>query len=191
MSATTKLITADELLMMPHREGRNDIRLELIRGELKKMSLTGAVHGILCVRIGVALEGFVELHDLGLVFGTGTGFLLSRDPDSVLGPDVAFLRKERLRDIENIEKFVPFGPDLAVEVLSPSNTVTEMDEKIALYFAAGSRSVWIVNPRQKTVAVYTSPHDVRILGVNDTLEGGEVLPGFALELSKLFAAVKR
>ena len=85
---------------------------------------------------------------------------------------------------------MPFAPDLAVEVLSPSNTVREMEQKIDLYFGAGSRMVWIVSPERRTVSVYTSPFEVRILREQDTLEGGDVLPGFSYELSKLFAAVQ-
>ena len=191
MSTTTRLVTADELLAMPRRdEHGNDIRLELIRGEVKRMSPTGGTHGLLCGRLTVAVGNFVESNDLGAVFGAETGFLVERGPDSVLGIDAAFVSRGRLAQVENFDKFVPFAPDLAVEVLSPSNTVNEIDEKIALYFAAGSRLVWIVNPKRRTVAVYASPFDVRILGERDALDGGGVLPGFSYELSRLFAAVK-
>lgn len=191
MSTTTRPITADELLVMPHRdEHGNDCRLELIRGELKVVSPSKPLHGILCARIAAALSNFVEPRELGLIFGAETGCLVEHDPDSVLGVDAAYVSRERLESIENFEKFMPFAPDLAVEVLSPSNTVSEMDEKIAMYFAAGSRSVWVVNPKRRTVAVYTSPFDVRILGERDTLGGGDVLPGFALGLSNLFADLK-
>lgn len=191
MSTTTRLITADELLTMPHYEGRNSIRLALIRGELKKMSPTGGTHGILCARIATAITNFVDEKSLGEVFGAETGFIIERDPDTVIGADVAFVSHERMKDVENLDKFLPFAPDLAVEVLSPGNTVQEIDEKIARYFAAGSRAVWVFDPKRRTVAVYRSPSGVRILGGQDALDGGEVLPGFALDLAKLFAAVKR
>ena len=191
MSTTTRLITADELLAMPHYEGRNDIRLALIRGELKKMSPTGGTHGILRATIGAELIIFVREKDLGLVFGAETGFVVERDPDTVIGADVAYVSHERMKDVENLDKFLPFAPDLAVEVLSPGNTVQEIDEKIARHFAAGSRAVWVFKPKQRAVAVYGSPFDVRILGEQDTLDGGEVLPGFALDLSKLFAVVTK
>ena len=191
MSTTTRLITADELLTMPHYEGRNSIRLALIRGELKKMSPTGGTHGILCATIGAELIIFVREKDLGLVFGAETGFIVERDPDTVIGADVAFVSHERMKAVENLDKFLPFAPDLAVEVLSPGNTIDEIEEKVAFYFAAGSRAVWVFNPKKRAVAVYGSPFDVRIRGEQDTLDGGEVLPGFALDLSKLFAAVKK
>ncbi len=192
MSTTTRLITADELLSMPHRDAQgNDCRLALIRGEVKTLSPTGGVHGILCIKLGAALLDFVEAHELGEVFGAETGFVVERAPDSVIGADLAFVSRERMATVENIYKFIPFAPDLAVEVLSPGNTVQEIDEKIAFYFAAGSRAVWIVNPKSRTVAAYSSEVEVRILGEAETLEGGDVLPGFSYELSRLFAAVKR
>jgi len=190
MSMTTRLITADELLVMPHRdEHGNDCRLELIRGEVKRMSPTGGTHGILCAEIAFVLRSFVRANGLGRVFGAETGFLVERNPDSVLGIDAAFVSSERMQSVQNLDKFVPFAPDLAVEVLSKGNTVAEINEKIALYFAAGSRQVWVVNPRRRTVAVYRSPSEARVLGEQDTLEGGDVLPGFELRLSELFGAL--
>jgi Uma2 family endonuclease len=192
MRTTTRLITADELLVMPHRdEHGNDCRLELIRGELKVMSPSKLLHGIVCARIAAALINFVEPNDLGVAFGAETGFVVERDPDSVLGADAAFVSHERLAAVEDIDKFFPSAPDLAVEVMSPSNTMREMGEKVALYFGAGARAVWVFNPKKKTVAVYTSPTDVQVLSEHDTLEGGEVLSGFRLELSKLFAVAKK
>jgi Uma2 family endonuclease len=192
MSTTTRLVTADELLVMPHRDEQgNDCCLELIRGEVKRMSPGGGTHGKLCLKVGAVLLGFVEARDPGDVFGAETGFTVEHDPDSVLGTDAAFVTKERLQSVQDPDKFLPFAPDLAVEVLSKSNTVAEMDEKIALYFAAGTRLVWVINPRRRTAAVYSSPTEVRILAEQDSLDGGEVLPGFSYELSKLFSVVKQ
>ena len=192
MSTTTRPVTADELLVMPHRdEHGNDCRLELIRGEVKRMSPTGRTHGKLCLKLGAVLLDFVESNDLGEALGAETGFTVGRDPDSVLGADIAFVSKERLKGAEDADKFFPFAPDLAVEVLSPDNRAGELREKIALYFSAGSRMVWVVNPKRRTVAVYSSPHEVRVLGEQDTLEGGDVLPGFGYELSELFGAAKQ
>lgn len=192
MSTTTRLITADELLVMPRRdEHGNQCRFELVRGELRTMSLAKPLHGIICSRLTMKLGGFVEENDLGETFGAETGFLLESDPDTVLGPDVAFVTHERLAAAENFETYFPFAPDLTVEVLSPGNTVREMNEKVIMYFAAGARAVWVFNPKKKTVAVYTSPTDFHVLNENDTLEGGDVLPGFKLELSRLFAVGKK
>ncbi|HEX8499497.1 MAG TPA: Uma2 family endonuclease [Pyrinomonadaceae bacterium] len=192
MSTTTRLITADELLVMPRRdENGSDRRLELIRGELRVMSPSKPLHGIICARIASKLGRFVEENDLGEVVGAETGFVVERDPDTVLGVDAAYISRERFSSIEDLDKFAPFAPDLAVEVLSPSNTRGEMDKKVALYFAAGSRAVWVFDPKKRTAAVYASPTDVRVLNEQDTLDGGEVLPGFGLELAKLFAVGKK
>lgn len=192
MSTTTRLITADELLVMPHRdEHGNSCLLELIRGEVRRMSPTGITHGILCNEIGAEVRSFVKSNDLGFVCGAETGFIVEHNPDTVIAADVAFITHERLATVENPDKFAPFAPDLAVEVLSPSNTTREINEKIALYFAAGSRAVWVFNPKRRTAAVYSSPSDVHTLGEDDTLDGGDVLPGFELNLSKLFAVVKK
>ena len=113
MSTTTDLMTADELLTMPHHENGNDFRYELIRGELKRMAPTGGTHGILCARLSTALSQVVEANDLGVVFGAETGFVVERGPDTVLGADVTFVRHERLKAVENIDKYLPFAPDLA------------------------------------------------------------------------------
>jgi Uma2 family endonuclease len=190
-TSQTKLMTADELDALPTYGPGGDRRYELIRGELKVMSPAKPLHGIIRARIAAYLFGFVQEHNLGEVFGAETGFLVETDPDSVVGADAAFVGNERLAAVERFDKFFPFAPDLAVEVLSPSNTVQEIDEKVALYFAAGSRLVWVFNPKRRTVAVYSSPFDVRILGGKDALDGGDVLPGFHLDLSKLFANLKK
>lgn len=190
MSTTTRLITADELLTMPTYVNGSDCRYELIRGELKVMSPTKPLHGVVCARIAAALTNFVAANKLGLAFGAETGFVVERDPDTVLGVDASFVSRERLSLIEDWDKFFPFAPDLAVEALSPSNTAKEINEKVNFYFAAGSRAVWVVNPKRRTAALYTSPSEVRTLKEQDTLDGGDVLPGFELQLSELFAAVE-
>jgi Uma2 family endonuclease len=190
-TSQTKLMTAEELLALPTYGPGGDRRYELIRGELKEMSPTKPIHGIVCARVAFRLVGFVEGRDLGEVFGAETGFLVESDPDSVVGADAAFVSRERLAAVESFDKFLPFAPDLAVEVLSPGNTVQEIDEKVALYFAAGSRLVWVINPKRRTAAVYRSPLEVRIVSESDALDGGDVLPGFTLDLSKLFAGVKK
>src|SRR3712207_5223197 len=137
MSTTTRLITADELLVMPRRdEHGNQCRFELVRGELRTMSLAKPLHGAICSRLHIKIGSFVEGHDFGECFGAETGFLLERDPDTVLGADVAFVSHGRLAS-ETFEKYFPFAPDLAVEVLSPGNRRVEIAEKVALYFAAG------------------------------------------------------
>jgi Uma2 family endonuclease len=191
MSTTTRLITADELEEMPHRDEQgNDCRLELIRGEVKMMPLVKPLYGVVCARITTALINFVESDKLGMVFGAETGFIVERDPDTVLGPDVAFVSRDRLAAAKTLEAFFPFAPDIAVEFLRSDTTEKEYSLFIDLYLAAGARAVWLFGPKLDTAAIFTSPTDVVLLRESDTLDGGDVLPGFRLELSKLFAGLK-
>lgn len=155
------------------------------------MSPTKPLHGIFTAEITAELIMFVRARNLGHVFSAETGFLVERDPDTVLGVDAAFVSHERLAIVESFDKFFPFAPELAIEVLSPGNTVDEIDEKIALYFAAGSLAVWLFNPKRRIVMVYRTLRDLQILGETDTLDGGRVLPGFRFDLAKLFAASNR
>ncbi len=183
MSTTeTKLVTADELLRMPD----DGFRYELVRGELKRMSPTGDEHGEVTMRLASPLYQYVTLKNLGKVYAAETGFKLESDPDTVRAPDIAFVSMERIQAAGRIQGYRGGAPDLAVEVLSPGNTKREMAEKVKDYFAAGARLVWIVNPKLKTVTVYRSLTDIRTLTEKDTLDGGEVIPGFQYSITELF-----
>ena len=184
MSTTaTKLMTADELLMMPD----DGFRYELVKGELKRMSPTGDEHGRVTMELAYALYQYVKLSNLGKVYAAETGFKLESDPDTVRAPDIAFVSMERIQATGRIQGYRGGAPDLAVEVLSPGNTKREMADKVKDYFAAGARLVWIVNPKPKTVSVYRSPSDIIMLTEKDTLEGGEVVPGFKIPVAEIFA----
>ena len=180
MSTTTKLMMADESSTVPKYVNGNDYRYELIRGELKKMSPTKPLHGIHCARMSSMLLRYVDdNNDLGEVFGAETGFIVEHDPDTVTGIDAAYVSHERLATVESFEKFSPFAPGLAVKVLTPGNTVGEIDEKFAFYFAAGARLVWIVNPKRHTGAVYNSPRDLRVYAEDEMLDGAKYCPDFS------------
>ena len=184
MSTTeTKLVTADELLMMPD----DGFRYELVKGELKRMSPTGDEHGRVTMELAYALYQYVKLNNLGRVYAAETGFKLESDPDTVRAPDIAFVSMERIQAAGRIQGYRGGAPDLAVEVLSPGNTKREMAEKVKDYFAAGARLVWIVNPRLKTVAVYRSLSDIVTLTEKDMLDGGGVVPGFQIPVAEIFA----
>ncbi|HKQ52348.1 MAG TPA: Uma2 family endonuclease [Pyrinomonadaceae bacterium] len=182
-STTTKLVTADELLMMP----KDGFHYELVRGELKRMSPTGRKHGSVTMALASPLYQFVRLNKLGEVYAAETGFKLESNPDTVRAPDIAFICAERIQSAGRAEGYGEGAPDLAVEVLSPGNTKREMTEKVEDYFAAGARLVWIVNPKLKTVTVYRSPTDIVTLTEQDTLDGGEVVPGFQIPVAGIFA----
>ena len=171
--AQRTLLTAEELFELPD----DGYRSELIDGEMVIMTPTGAEHGVLTVRIGRLLDEYVSANELGVCCGAETGFILRRDPDSVRAPDAAFVAAARIPVTGVPRTYWPCAPDLAVEVMSPSDRLADMHAKVAEYFASGARLVWIVEPATRTVYVHRPPHDVRALGNEDDLDGGDVLPG--------------
>jgi Uma2 family endonuclease len=181
MSSTT-LVSAEQLLRLPH----DGFRYELVAGELRKMTPAGWRHGAVVSRLDELLGRHVRGRRLGLVLGGDTGFLLARDPDTVLAPDIAFIRKDRVPAQAPKEAFWPGAPDLAVEVLSPGDTVNEVDEKAKAWLEAGTVMVWVVNPAWRTVTVYRSPTDIKTLTENDDLDGQDVVPDFRCHISDLF-----
>lgn len=182
MSTTTRMMTADELFMMPRRAHRYD----LIKGELREMSPAGSEHGALAARLTIALGQYVEEHDLGEVFGAETGFKLASNPDTVLGPDAAFVSNERIPPTGIPVAYWPGAPDLAVEVVSPGNSRREIEEKITEYLAAGVRLVWIIRPKQRTVTIHRASVEPMTLNENDTLDGQDVIPGFQYSVGRIF-----
>jgi Uma2 family endonuclease len=176
-------MTADELFLI----SSSDTRDELIRGVLVRMPPAGALHGHISVRVGRLLDEHVEGKDIGIVCGTDTGYILARSPDTVRAPDASFVARERIPAGGPPVKYWPSAPDLAVEVVSPSDRIDEVEEKIADYFAAGTRLVWVVHPRTQTVHTYRSLTDVRVLGPDDELDGQPVLPDFRCRVRRCFA----
>jgi Uma2 family endonuclease len=185
MSTATSATTADELFRMPN----NAYRLELVEGEVRQMSPGGGAHGYVGIEIASRLADCVRRNDFGCVMGAETGYLIERDPDTVLAPDVSFIRKERLAVTGIPEKFYPEAPALVVEVVSPSDSAEEVDEKMRRWFAAGVELGWVAYPRGRTVTVYRALDDIRVLTADDTLEGGDVVPGFECRVGDLFAAL--
>jgi Uma2 family endonuclease len=183
MNVATRMMTAEELFMMPH----GNFRYELVKGALIKMSPTGGKHGILTARITLALGHYIEANNLGEAFGAETGFMLATNPDTVRAPDAAFVSRERIPPGDFPEKFWPGAPDLAVEVLSPSDTLYEVEEKIEEYLEAGVKLIWIVNPKKRTVTIYQPNAEPQTLTEADTLDGREVVHGFQYSLARLFA----
>jgi Uma2 family endonuclease len=182
VSATIQPMTADELFLMKD----DGFRYDLVKGELRKMSPAGGEHGAIIVRLTVALGQYVEENDLGVVFGAETGFKLASDPDTVLGPDVAFVGNEKIPPAGIPVAYWQGAPDLAVEVISPGNTRREIEEKIEEYLAAGVSLVWIVTPKRRTVTVHRTGAEPVTLNEGDRLDGENVLPGFKYEIARLF-----
>jgi Uma2 family endonuclease len=181
--STTSLVTAEELLTLPTGMGK---RYELVTGEIREMSPSGWPHGVVVGRLHNRLGRFIEDHDLGLVFGAETGFLIARDPDTVRAPDFAFVSKKNIPKEMPSEAFWPGPPDLAVEVLSPSDKTGDVDEKIRAWLAAGCSAVWVIDPQLQTVAIHRSRTDIQSNTTGETLEGGAVVPGFSCPVEELF-----
>ena len=174
-----KPVTAEELLKMPD----DGLRSELVKGEVRRMAPGGNIHGRLTINVTTPLGQHVREKDLGTVYAAETGFILSTDPDTVRAPDVAFVRRERVEEVGEIGEYWPGAPDLAVEVVSPSDLYTEVEEKVWDWLDAGARMVVVVNPRGRTVRVHLSRTETRTLTEQDTLDGGDVLPGWKLPIA--------
>jgi Uma2 family endonuclease len=183
MAIARKQMTADELWQLPNDGQRH----RLIAGELHTLAPAGHVHGRIAMRLAIPLGRYVAEHDLGDVYAAETGFLLARDPDTVQAPDVAFVRRERVAAVgEGEGPWFPGAPDLAVEVVSPNDRYTEVEETISRWLAAGCRMVLVIDPRRRTVAVHRSPAQVRPLDEAGVIEGEDVVPGWALPVAALF-----
>lgn len=180
----TGLMTAEEL----ERLEDDGYRYELIEGVLHRMSPASFRPSNIAVRFAARLVVFADEHGLGEVTGADGGYVLRRDPDTVLAPDVAFVRTERLPSAEEQEHFAPVVPDLVVEVVSPSDSMTKVDDKVERYLAAGVGLVWVFHPRRRTVTVRRANRPVRVLWEGDVLDGEDVLPGFVLAVSDIFRA---
>lgn len=165
---------------------KNGHKYELLDGDLL-MSPVGFAHTVICGRLLTMLTVFVERRKLGVVCDSSAGYRLS--PKLLLSPDVSFVSNERLAEIRVApEKFLHGVPDLAVEVLSPSDTVTIIEKKLDKYFEHGPELTWLVDPQRKAVSVYTLAGITRLTKLSDVLTGGEVLRGFQCRLSRLFRA---
>lgn len=182
MSTTTQLMTAEELLHLSDSSYRH----ELVKGELITMPLPGEEHGAVIMNIAVPFGYHVKKNSLGVVYGAETGFQIERNPDTVLGPDIAFVRKDRVEKT-GISEGYRFGvPDLVVEVISPSDNMKKVERKVQLWLSTGARMVWAVDPKTRTVKVYEGSDTVKEFGGADDLTGGSVVPGFHLPVADIF-----
>ena len=183
MSTEVQLITADELLVMPD----DGFRDELIKGELIRKPLRGHINGRVAVNVAAPLYQHVTANNLGIVYAAGTGFLIHQNPDTVRAPDAAFVQQQRVENVGEIQGYWIGAPDLVVEVVTPTDSVGYVEDKIAEWIEAGSRLVWVVSPKMHTVTVYRSLSDIVVLTEKDTLDGGDVVPGFQISIAEIFA----
>jgi Uma2 family endonuclease len=161
---------------------------ELVEGRVIELSPTGAWSGRVSLRFASHLLSEGEAKGLGYAFGADTGFILFTDRRTMRAPDASFVRRERLPDAGPAQRaFLPFPPDLAVEVLSPSDRLSDALAKAVMYLQAGVRLVWLADPDRKTVTVFTPDAPPVTLAAGDTLDGGDVLPDLRIAVAELFA----
>lgn len=180
--ARNEPLTAEQFAALPDESADS---LELVRGRVVREPPPGPEHGSLATRLAVRLGAFVERNGLGVVMAE-TGFVVATDPDTVRAPDLSFVSRDRVPARGARGAYWRMAPDLAVEILSPSNAAPEIQEKALEYLEAGSRMVWVVDPRRRTVTVYRSAREMRILTAGEALTGEDVLPGFTVALDELF-----
>lgn len=181
MESSLHLVTADEFARIPD----DDYRYELVEGRVIRMSPPGFRHGALATRLGIVLGQHIEGHNLGVLV-TEAGFKLASNPDTVRGPDLAFVRRERISAAGLPAGFWAGPPDLVVEILSPDDRPSEVRRKIDDYLSRGVRLVWVFDPDEKTATTYRRLAAPITIGIDENLDGGEMLPGFSCPVRRIF-----
>ena len=181
-TAKNKLLTAEDLL----RLNSQGVKGELIRGVLCETVSVGRVHARIAVRIGGEFDRHVRRHRLGQVGGTDGGVLIERDPDTVREPDIYFVSAERLPLDDESDGYLEVAPELVVEIISPSESSREVNEKTQMWLDHGVLMVLEVYPAERTVLVRRPGVPAVTLTGDDALDGGDVLAGFSLPLSEIF-----
>ena len=180
MTTKPKLMTAEELLLLPD----DGMQRELIRGVLTEDMPPGYEHGAVENRIGRLLGNFVDDHELGDVLCGDSGFVLERGPDTVRGPDVAWVARDRVEG--RVTGFAELAPDLVVEVKSPSDSQRHMAERAMMWLSHGTRMVVVADPARTTLTVYQPGQPPLVLAEFDVFDGGDILPGFSEPVWRFF-----
>jgi Uma2 family endonuclease len=177
---TKTLLTADDLARMPDDAS---VQIELDEGELITMPPAGEDHGHVEMDLAVRIGYFVKRKKLGRVYGGDTGFRLN--DRTVLSPDVAFVRRERVEAVRS-KSFANGAPDLAIEIFSPSDGLRQSTRKVKQYLAAGCQTVWVIYPKRQEVKVFEASGVERTLHAGDLLKAPDLLPGFSVKVAELF-----
>ena len=178
----TKLLTAYDLLRL-YSEG---VRSELIRGVLHQTVATGIEHGEIAVNFAILMGTFVKAGRLGRVVGTDAGIWLERNPDTVREPDIAFISAEKIPLDTRVRGYAEVVPDLVVEIISPNDRPVAVYDKAQMWLRFGVRLVLLIDPDVRTVTVMPQDGPSQTLTDADTLDGGDVLPGFSCAVSDIF-----
>ena len=179
---TSKLLTADDLLRL-HSEG---VRGELIRGVLHQTVSVGLRPGEIVTTLVILLGISIKPLRLGWLAASDSGILLQRSPDTVREPDIAFISAEKLPLNVDVPGYSQVVPDLVVEIFSPTDNLASVNDKAQMWLHFGVQSVWVVFPESRTVEVHSASASPVLLGQEDQLDGGAVLPGFTCTVSEIF-----
>lgn len=185
--APVALMTPEEFLVYP----LDEVKAELVRGELRVTPPPGGPHGLAAYSLVGLLMAHVNPRRLGRVFGDGIGYELVQLPRTVRVPDASFVRVDRFPAEGIGPGLLKFAPDLAVEVLSPSETASDLQEKLDDYRLSGTSLLWVVDPVRRTVMVVGRDTPMELLHESDTLDGGDVIPGFECAVSAIFEGIAR
>lgn len=159
---------------------------ELERGRWVPVTRSTWRHGRILIRVGFLLEMYARQHPGWSVSGGDPGTKLSHDPDTLRGPDVGMVRAEREPKGRGVAGWLEGAPDVAVEIMGDSPSASDLAAKALEYLAAGAKMVWVLDPEPERVMVYTPPNQIRVLRRDETLEGGDVLPGFSCRVGEMF-----
>ena len=174
-------MSADELLRMPHSPGR---RYELVQGELKEMTPAGHDHGWIAGNVLAILWNAARRSGAGRVYAAETGYRIERGPDTVLAPDVSFVRARRVPVTE--PGFMEGPPDFVVEVASPTQRIEELDQKVDGWLDAGASLAWVLWPQTRSVVVHRPDAEPVILHEDDRIEARELIPELHCRVGDLF-----
>ncbi len=177
-------ITAEELLKL-HSEG---VRGELIRGVLCETMPPGVDHAAIVANLTGMLWAFIRSNRTGRLLSGDPGIWIERGPDTVRAPDVAYYAANRMAPGASVPGYAEIVPDLAIEVASPSQTVTEVNDKARMWLESGVRLVWVVWPRWGTVEILRHGEDVIELNGDQVVDGADILPGFSTTVSEIYDA---
>ncbi len=183
MAVKQELMTAEQFWEMPEVPGK---QLELVCGEIVAVPSSGAMHNLIVGLLHHLLYAFASEQRLGLVFGDNMGYVLRRGLDTVRIPDVSFIAWDRVPEVGIPDGSWQIPPDLAVEVVSPSDQAEDVYNKAREYVESGVRAIWVVWPRRRAVSIHTSDRTTQEFGMDDELDGGDVLPGFTVRIGELF-----
>ena len=178
----SELLTADDLLRL-YSDG---VRGELIRGALSETMPAGLRHGQIVMNLAILLGVFVKPKKLGVLAGSDSGVWLERDPDTVREPDVAFFSAEKISPDADIPGYAEVAPDLVVEIVSPTDRLSAVNDKALMWLRYGVRIVWVVRPEERLIDVHRDGHPVVTLDESAALDGHDVLPGFSCAVREVF-----